>query len=132
MNLRLVRTFPDSANCCTPVAPPWRWHPSQTAVAAAAAAATLTYRAHSVELYDDNGQWSEFAKGMIRSIRGRPSSFSLSLSLYQRRRNQSISALRRLQARFSTTVFSLDTHELVSRHGFRDGAGGASATGRRK
>lgn len=48
---------------------------------AAAAAATLTYRVHSVELCDDNGQRNGFAKGMIGSICEGPLSFFLSLSL---------------------------------------------------
>jgi len=39
-------TFPGSASCCTPVAPPWRRHPP--------GGGSLTYRICSVELCDDN------------------------------------------------------------------------------
>lgn len=81
----------------------------------------------------DKGQRDGFAKDMIGSICEGPLSLFLFPFLYQGRRNRSIGTLRRLQARFSTiVVFSSDTHELVSRHGFRDGTGGASGTGRRK
>lgn len=59
---------------------------------------------HSMELCDDNGQRNGFAKGMIGSIRAWDLSlpllcFSLSTT------TQSVDRLRRLQARFSTTVF---------------------------
>jgi len=126
-------TYPDSASCCTAV-PAWRQHPSATTLATSHIACSQreTMRrqraAGRVRRGHDRDRFT-----MDLSVPFSLASFSLSM-LTTRSAGQSVGRsvhLRRLQARSSTTsVFTSDAHDPVSRHGFRDGAGGASGTGR--